>query len=219
MSLDIPEIDRLLRKQYGNKILRPHRDAIGELVRTILSQNTSDVNRDVAYERLRLRFPDWDDLLSAQTSSIKAAIKPGGLAGIKAPRLKKILREIRQETGAIDLSHLEIMPLRQAVDYLRAFNGVGPKTAACVLLFSYGRKIFPVDTHIYRVSQRLGLIPSECGREMAHEILNKSVPPRLHYRFHLNLIELGRIVCRSRKPRCAECVLSESCPSASSEVS
>ena len=210
----IVQIDINLKANLGNKVLRPHNDPVGELVRTILSQNTSDANRDKAYNRLRKRFPNWEQIPKANTSSIMAAIKPGGLSAIKAPRIKKIMQEISSSRNGIDLSYLKKMPSTESLAYLMAFNGVGYKTAACVLLFSFGIKVFPVDTHIYRVSQRLGLIPKNCGRDKAFEILNQIIPKRLHYRLHLNIIELGRMICRPKKPMCQECVLSSLCPSA-----
>lgn len=212
--MTIDELDSLLKKEFGNKVPQPHGDPVGELVRTILSQNTSDANRDQAYKRLRMKFPQWEDLLIARTTSIQAAIKPGGLAAIKAPRIKKILKEIDRENGGIDLSELKRKTVSQGMEYLMSFNGVGEKTAACVLLFSFGKKIFPVDTHIYRTAQRLSLIPENCGREKAFEILNDTVPEKYFYRLHLNLIELGRKICKPRKPKCVECTLSKLCPSA-----
>lgn len=212
--MTIDELDSLLKKEFGNKVPQPHGDPVGELVRTILSQNTSDANRDQAYKRLRMKFRQWEDLLIARTTSIQAAIKPGGLAAIKAPRIKKILKEIDRENGGIDLSELKRKTVSQGMEYLMSFNGVGEKTAACVLLFSFGKKIFPVDTHIYRTAQRLSLIPENCGREKAFEILNDTVPEKYFYRLHLNLIELGRKICKPRKPKCVECTLSKLCPSA-----
>ncbi len=212
--MTIDELDSLLKKEFGNKVPQPHGDPVGELVRTILSQNTSDANRDQAYKRLRMKFRQWEDLLIARTTSIQAAIKPGGLAAIKAPRIKKILKEIDKENGGIDLSGLKRKTVSQGMEYLMSFNGVGEKTAACVLLFSFGKKIFPVDTHIYRTAQRLSLIPENCGREKAFEILNDTVPEKYFYRLHLNLIELGRKICKPRKPKCVECTLSKLCPSA-----
>ncbi|PJA27875.1 MAG: Fe-S cluster assembly protein HesB [candidate division Zixibacteria bacterium CG_4_9_14_3_um_filter_46_8] len=210
----IVQIDINLKENFGNKVLKPHNDPVGELVRTILSQNTSDTNRDKAYNRLRKRFPNWEQIPKANTSSIMAAIEPGGLSAIKAPRIKKIMQEISHSCNGIDLSHLKKMPSTESLAYLMAFNGVGYKTAACVLLFSFGIKVFPVDTHIYRVAQRMGLIPKNCGRDKAFEILNQTIPKRLHYRLHLNIIELGRMICRPKKPTCGECVLSSLCPSA-----
>ncbi|MBD3234686.1 MAG: endonuclease III [candidate division Zixibacteria bacterium] len=212
--MTIDELDSLLKKKFGNKVLRPHGDPVGELVRTILSQNTSDVNRDQAYRRLRMKFPRWEDLLNARVTSIQAAIKSGGLAAIKAPRIKKILKEIDEENERIDLSGLKRKTVSRGMKYLMSFNGVGEKTAACVLLFSFGKKVFPVDTHIYRVAQRLNLIPENCGREKAFEILNDMVPEKYFYRLHLNLIELGRKVCKPKKPKCVECTLNKLCPSA-----
>ena len=218
MLFDFIDIDRLLKERFGNKVLKPHREPIGELIRTILSQNTTDTNRDRAYERLRKKFPVWGDILKARTDSIKTAIKPGGLSGVKAPRIKIILQQLSNGNGTIDLSFLEKMPVKSGIEYLTSFKGVGVKTAACVLLFSYGKKLFPVDTHIYRISQRLGLVTGGCGREKTFEILNDIIPNRLFYRLHLNLIELGRKTCRSRNPLCNECSIDKYCQSAFSFV-
>jgi len=214
VNIDISRVDKLLSNSFGKKVLRPHNDPVGELVRTMLSQNTSDINRDRAYERLRQRFPRWEDVVNARTNSIRIAIKPGGLSAIKAPRIKSVLRKIQDGHGEIDLSDLKRMPAEKGIAYLTSFNGVGFKTAACVLLFSYGKEVFPVDTHVYRVTQRLGMIPHNCGLSRAHAVMNEIVPVKSRYQLHLNLIELGRKVCRPRAPLCAQCVLNQVCPSA-----
>ncbi len=213
-SVDIKKINRRLIKVFGTKKLTPHKDPIGELVRTILSQNTSDANRDKAYKRLKEKFPAWEELYTARVDSIRAAIKPAGLSSIKAPRIKNILKHLSNGDGNPDLSKLSKKSVKEGLKYLTSFKGVGNKTAACVLLFSFGKKVFPVDTHIYRVSQRLGLVPDSCGRDKAFEILNEIIPPNLYYQLHLNFIDLGRNVCKPKKPLCDECILSDICPSA-----
>ncbi|MCP4632655.1 MAG: endonuclease III [candidate division Zixibacteria bacterium] len=210
----IEKIDGLLKSVYGDKVIKPHNDPVGELIRTILSQNTSDINRDRAYTALRKRFPTWEEIANARTNSIKSAIKPGGLADTKAPRIKEVLKGIRNGSGLYELQILKKMPVEDAIKYLTGFKGVGVKTASCVLLFSFGIKVFPVDTHIFRISRRLELIPEKNNREKAFELLNNEIPKKLFYRLHLNIIELGRKICRARKPLCSDCVLVKLCPSA-----
>ncbi|MBD3170777.1 MAG: endonuclease III [candidate division Zixibacteria bacterium] len=210
----INKIDKLLAENYGDKQLIKHRDPVGELVNTILSQNTSDVNRDKAFNRLKERFPEWEQVAEAHTNSIKAMIKPGGLSAVKAPRIKKILNEIRNGNGRIDLSNLYEMKPDEGLKYLTSFNGVGFKTAACVLLFACGKEVFPVDTHIYRTSKRIGLVDDKADREKAFETMNSLVPGGIAYRLHLNMIQLGRKICRPKRPLCGECPLNKMCKSA-----
>jgi endonuclease-3 len=186
-------------------------DPIPELVSTILSQNTNDKNRDVAFERLCERFPTWEQVRDADPDKVIEAIRPAGLANQKGPRLQRALRTITEEQGELSLSFLEDLPVDEAKDWLESIKGVGPKTAAIVLLFSLGRPAFPVDTHVHRVSQRLGLIGDRVSRERAHQELEALVPHGAYYAFHLNLIRHGRQVCQARSPRCTECALRELC--------
>ncbi len=195
-----------LRGEYGRPLNHPHRRPIDELVLTVLSQNTNDRNRDVAYHRLRERFPTWAELREARTPEIEEAIRPGGLAPTKAVRIAEILRAI----GDDDLCWLESADLDEARSYLQALPGVGRKTAACVLLFSFDRQDVPVDTHVYRVGRRLGLWPEKASFELAHDTL-------LHlsenaYETHVSLIRHGRRTCTARAPRCLECPLLRMCP-------
>jgi len=190
---------------------------VAELVLTVLSQNTSDANSERAFSSLLATFPDWDSLLAADPLAIARAIWVGGLARIKAPRLKELLARVRERAGGWDLSFLGEMPLGEAKAWLRALPGVGPKTAACVLLFALGRPALPVDTHVYRVARRLGLLPEGVSIEEAHEVLEEMLQPEEVYPFHIYLIKHGRRLCRARRPFCSTCPLRGDCPSAMPE--
>ena len=204
-------VHQLLIEEYGQREWRPRLDPLSELIFTILSQNTSDVNRDRAWSRLKARFPTWESVLAADTAELAEAIRPGGLANVKAPRIQEVLRVIKREQGEFTLDFLAEMKVDEARRWLTSLHGVGPKTAAIVLLFSLGKPAFPVDTHVHRVSQRLGLIGLKTSREQAHDALEKLLPPEIYYTFHLNLIAHGREVCKSQQPRCATCVLRKHC--------
>lgn len=206
------EVRRRLLEVYGEPTWRPHLDPVSELVSTILSQNTNDVNRDVAFDRLQERLPTWEQVRDADAQVVIDAIRPAGLANQKGPRLQEALRFITEERGELDLDFLSDWPVEQAKAWLCSMNGVGPKTAAIVLLFSLGRPAFPVDTHVHRVTKRLGLIGPRVSRERAHDELEELVPEQDYYAFHLNLIRHGRQVCTSRKPRCQDCLLLDLCP-------
>ncbi len=186
-------------------------DPVSELVSTILSQNTNDANRDVAFRRLRERFPTWQKVLEADTEAVVDAIRPAGLANQKAPRIQAALRSIVAERGELELEFLLDWPVDEAKAWLSSLHGVGPKTAAIVLLFALGRPAFPVDTHVHRVSGRLGLIGPRVTREKAHDLLEELLPPEHYYSFHLNLIQHGRQVCQARRPRCEACMLTGLC--------
>jgi endonuclease-3 len=181
------------------------------LVSTILSQNTNDVNRDVAFDRLRARLPTWEEVRDAELQDVIEAIRPAGLANQKGPRIQEALRFVTRERGGLTLDFLADWPVEEAKGWLTSMQGVGPKTAAIVLLFSLGRPAFPVDTHVHRVTKRLGLIGPRVSREKAHEELEHLVALEHYYTFHLNVIRHGRRVCGSRKPRCAECALRDLC--------
>jgi endonuclease-3 len=199
-----------LANEYGRPALRPHGAPVDELVLTVLSQNTNDRNRDVAYFRLRERFPSWDAVAHAPVEEIEDAIRPGGLAPTKSVRIKQILEAI----GDDDLLWLADAPLDEARKYLCALPGVGRKTAACVLLFSFGRPDVPVDTHVYRVGGRLGLWPQKAPLIAAHDELARLVGDdgEFAYEAHVLLIRHGRRTCVARAPRCAECPLRRMCP-------
>jgi endonuclease-3 len=186
-------------------------DPIDELVRTVLSQNTNDRNSLAAFAALKRNFKSWRQLLDADTKRIVRSIRCAGLANIKAGRIKNMLAEIKWREGRISLKSLCNMDTRSALDYLRSLKGVGPKTAACVLLFSFGKSVMPVDTHIFRVAKRLGIIKPEVSIEEAHEELTNITPKSLIYDLHLCIIEHGRRTCRAQNPRCGFCVLYNIC--------
>jgi endonuclease-3 len=202
--------ERLL-EFFGEPIWRNPLPAIDELVSTILSQNTNDINRDRAFNALRAKFPTWEAVREAQTRDVIDAIRPAGLANQKGPRIQQVLRSITEERGGLDLSFLGDMPVEEAKAWLTKFNGVGPKTAAIVLCFSLGKPAFPVDTHIYRVTGRLGLRPERLSVEQAHPHLEGLFPPETYYAAHLNIIRLGREICTARKPYCECCPIVKLC--------
>ncbi len=209
------DLARLVHKRLLDFFVLPiwgdPRPPLDELVCTILSQNTNDINRDRAYNRLRNRFPTWEEVRDADENRIVDAIRPAGLANQKGPRIQSILREITQERGNLDLSFLKEMSTQDAGTWLSGFKGVGPKTTAIVLLFSLDKPAFPVDTHIYRVSGRVGLRPEKMTVEQAHVHLANLFPDNEYGPAHLNLIRLGREICRARKPDCPECPLRDIC--------
>lgn len=200
-----------LLEAYGEPLWRNPLPPVDELVSTILSQNTNDVNRDRAFAALRAKFPTWEQVRDADTDEVIEAVRVAGLANQKGPRLQQVLREITAERGSLDLSFLGDMPLEEARAWLTRFNGVGPKTAAIVLCFSLGRPAFPVDTHVYRVTGRIGLHPEKMTVEQAHPHLESLFPPETYYAAHLNIIRLGREVCAARKPNCPVCPVRELC--------
>ena len=200
-----------LRQLYGRPVNNPHGHPIAELVRTVLSQNTNDRNRDVAYERLRAELPTWVDVRDAPVSVVEEAIRPGGLSRTKAPRIQEILRLLPESDGEPTLDWLADTDRDAALDFLTGLPGVGRKTAACVLIFSFDRPEVPVDTHVFRVGGRLGLFPERASFEAAHDEMLAITDPEDAYELHLNLIAHGRSVCRPR-PRCGECELRRMCP-------
>lgn len=210
-SEKVKDVHELLIGEYGHHPWKPHRDPLSELVRTILSQNTSDVNSNRAFSRLRDRFPAWEDVLRAEVEEIVEAIRPGGLGRIKAPRIKGALEAILGERGDLDPSFLQEMDVHEAKAWLESLEGVGPKTADCVLLFSLGRPVLPVDTHVLRVSRRVGLIQSGTSAEKAHEILGGMVSDGAVYDFHVNMVAHGRRVCHAQRPGCDVCVIARLC--------
>lgn len=201
-----------LEKQYGPKVNSPSGRPLDGLVVTILSQNTNDTNRDRAYRNLRSRFPSWESLVQAPVSEVAECLRVGGLARQKAARIQALLRSVKEETGKLSLNFLKERSDQQVSDFLSRFKGVGPKTVACVLLFSLGRDAFPVDTHVHRVTRRLGWIDAKVSAEAAHGILSSLIPPEVRYSLHLNLIAHGRDTCHPRSPGCERCVLLDLCP-------
>jgi endonuclease-3 len=196
---------------YGQPTWHTPLPPVDELVSTILSQNTNDANRDRAFKSLRQHFPTWEQVRDSDPGSVIAAIRPAGLANQKGPRIQQVLQGISLERGSLDLHFLKDLPLEEARSWLMKFKGVGPKTAAIVLLFSLGRPAFPVDTHIYRVTGRIGLLPEKMTVEQAHIHLENLLPPEIYYAAHLNIIRLGREICTARKPACPSCPLRVPC--------
>jgi endonuclease-3 len=186
-------------------------DPIDELINTILSQNTNDTNRDRAYRALRSTLPAWEQVRDAPALKVIDAIRPAGLANQKGPRIQAVLRRITAERGELNIDFLRELPVDDAKAWLTSLDGVGPKTAAIVLLFALGRPAFPVDTHIHRVTGRLGLIPPKTSADKAHEILEALVPAEWYHAFHLNVIAHGRAVCKAQRPRCEVCTLQKHC--------
>lgn len=186
-------------------------DVLDMLVAVILSQATSDANSDRTYDALKKRFPTWDAVLRAREETLAETIRLGGLANQKAAVIRRLLREVKERHGSFDLSFLRELPAAEAVAYLASFRGVGPKTAACTLLFACGTEVFPLDTHIFRVLRRVGLIPLKCSDQFAHEVMNRLVPAGKFYSFHVNLIRHGRKLCRPRDPACERCPVVEYC--------
>lgn len=196
---------------YGEPIWRDPMPPVHELVCTILSQNTNDVNRDRAFNLLREKFPTWEEVRDAKTKDVIETIRPAGLANQKGPRIQQVLKAITEERGNMDLSFLKTMSVDDARNWLTKFNGVGPKTAAIVLCFSLGMSAFPVDTHVYRVTGRIGLRPEKMTVEQAHPHLESLFPPETYYAAHLNIIRLGREICTARKAMCEKCPIVKLC--------
>jgi len=204
-------INSLLEGRYGIPRRKRGIDSLDILIQTILSQNTNDRNRDRSYQRLRSRFPHWEDLLKAKTGAVIQAIRPGGLARQKARRIFDILRWIRDREGQLSLAFLKKMSSEEIKKTLGSLKGIGPKTVHCLLLFGMGREAFPVDTHVHRVGKRLGFIPDKMNAEEAHRWMTPLVPKGKALSFHLNLIRLGRSICKAKKPQCADCFLAKKC--------
>ncbi|MEJ2738419.1 MAG: endonuclease III [Dehalococcoidia bacterium] len=211
----IEQVLHLLSKDYGHKKWHPDRDPVAVLVQTILSQNTSDRNSDRAFDSLLASFETWQDIADADTRVIARSIRIGGLADVKANYIKDALNTIKDLQGNFDLDFLRRLSLNEAREWLMQLPGVGMKTASCVLLFSLGIPALPVDTHVYRVSQRLGLIDNKISVNQAHIYLESIVPQNLAYEFHILLIEHGRKTCKARNPYCRRCALQAICPSSS----
>jgi endonuclease-3 len=200
-----------LERVYGVPENSAPSDPLDMLIGIILSQATSDTNSHRTFAALKRRFPTWDAALRARESTIAATIQSGGLANQKAAVIKSLLRQIKEERGALDLAFLHDLPPASAVEYLSRFRGIGPKTIACTLLFACGTEVFPLDTHIFRILRRVGLVPQKCTDRRAHDIMNALVPTGKFYSFHVNLIRHGRALCRPREPLCERCPVVEYC--------
>lgn len=202
--------ERLL-EFYGYPEWRNRLPPLDELVSTVLSQNTNDLNRDRGFNALKERFPTWEEVRDADTEKVIEAIRPAGLANQKGPRIQNILKEITQQCGQLDLEFLKDSPPLQASEWLMQFKGVGPKTAAIVLQFSLDMPAFPVDTHIYRITGRIGLRPKKMNVVKTHQHMESLLPKDTFYPAHLNLIRLGREICQARRSKCSQCPLQELC--------
>jgi len=210
----LPVIIRYLDEEYFRPRFAPRYPPADELVFTICSQNTTDINAGRALESLKKKYPAWEDAARAPVRSIASAIKMSGISGPKSRYIKETLSGILQEHGDLEMAFLEEMGDREALDYLTRFPGVGVKTAACVLMFALGRPVMPVDTHVFRVCKRLDFLPEDATREEAHWILNAIVPENDRYSFHINLVLHGRKVCKAQRPKCGECHIEGLCPGA-----
>lgn len=210
----VQKVISFLKREYGTPRFDGYQNPLDELILTILSQNTTWQNYSRAFASLKRSFKDWEQVARADSRRTARAIKIGGLSRIKAKRIKNILKVVYEERGSYSLIFLKKENLIQAHKFLISLKGVGPKTAACVLLFSCRKPILPVDTHILRISKRLGLIPEDTDLVKAHELLGRLVPPDEQniLAFHLNMIQHGRTICKSQKPRCQDCILRAFCP-------
>ncbi len=212
-KVTVEDVQAHLRPEYGPFEWEPRYDAASELVYTILSQHTSDINSGRAFRNLMDIFESLDAIAKADVKEIEEAIRSAGLFRTKAPRIKKVLNQVLAEVGSFDLSFLREMELEEAKAWLKRLDGIGPKTAAIILCFSLGMPAMPVDTHIYRVAQRLGFVGKKVTADKAHDVLESMVKPDDVFEFHLLLINHGRRVCKAQRPRCGECVLGWGCPS------
>lgn len=205
--------------EYG-EVIRPakHDPPIDELIQTILSQNTSDINTSRAFDSLKQTFPEWQQVLDAPVQDVVESIRIGGLAEQKAPRIQAVLRQILEERDCFDLGFLGAMDVDDAMAWLVRLPGVGPKTAACTLLFGLNMPVMPVDTHVHRVSLRLGLVPEGTNPEHSQTLLGAGMTSDEIYRAHMLLIRHGRITCKARRPRCAECIVQQQCPYAKTQL-
>jgi endonuclease-3 len=207
-----------LESAYGVPENRRASDPLDMLIKIILSQATTDTNSRRTFAELKRRFPAWEAALAARESAIAAAIKSGGLARQKAKVIKGVLKQIKESRGALDLSFLNEMSNEEAAKYLSQFRGIGPKTIACTLLFACRKEVFPLDTHIFRVLRRVGLIPQKCSDARAHELMSRLVPAGKFYSFHVNLVQHGRAICRPRDPLCERCPIVEYCDYGQSQI-
>jgi len=207
----VKRVTLLLEDQFGSPRRRRRGDLLDVLVETILSQNTNDRNTDRAFQRLKERFPLWEDVLQAKMDPVVQAIKPGGLARQKAKRIREILRWLKRRNETLDLDFLKEMDSEKIQEMMGSLKGIGPKTVHCLLLFGLGREAFPVDTHVLRVGKRLGFIPEKTDGEKAHPWMTPLVPAGKSLSLHINLIRFGRKVCKAIKPQCSGCFLSNEC--------
>jgi len=210
----VKEITDRLEKAFGIPHWPGRGKPLGSLILTILSQSTNDRNRDIAYARLKEQYPDWSSVMNAPVEAIADAIRPAGLANQKSQRIKDILRWVYETYGTFDLSFLCEEDQQKVIDTFLKLKGVGIKTISVVLMFTCGKDIFPVDTHVHRICRRLGLVPEKASAEKTHHIMQNLVPTGKSYSLHMNFLKLGRSICKAQKPKCNECPLRDMCPSA-----
>ncbi len=211
MSEEIREINRRLKQHFGEAPRPEKQSGVDYLVETILSQNTNDINRDKAFKKLKEYYESWEDVESADREELTDVIRVAGLGPTKAERIQESLRITREEVGEYNLDFLNDLSIEDAKTWLEDIPGIGPKTAAIILCFHFDRPVIPVDTHVHRVSKRLGLIPESTSRKKAHKLLDEKVPDDIKYEFHRLLIEYGRKYCKARHPKCMEGPLSDLC--------
>jgi endonuclease-3 len=204
-------VAQALRELYGEINWDRGLPPLDELVDCILSQSTTDTNRDRAYEALKARYPTWEAVRDAKLEELVEVIRPAGLANQKAPRIQEVLRRIEAEHGVLNIDFLNDLPIEEAKAWLTKLNGVGPKTAAIVLCFAFNRPAFPVDTHVHRVGQRIGFLPTGISADKAHPVMEAIVPSEDYYAFHIHLITHGRKICQARAPKCERCPLTDYC--------
>jgi endonuclease-3 len=208
---NVPYVLQNLKAIYGIPELEENLDPLDCLIETILSQSTTNVNSQRAFANLKQRFANWEEARCARVTTIETAIRSGGLAKQKSVIIKRILNEIKEKCGSFDLSFLRTAPLEEAREFLASFKGVGPKTIACVLLFSCQRPVFPIDTHIFRIARRLQMIPEKCNDKQAHRMMEAMLPPKRYFEAHINFIKHGRKICRPQNPLCEDCCLLDYC--------
>jgi endonuclease-3 len=214
----IRKIDHLLQKHFGEPEVKPTPAPLDTLILTVLSQNTSDHNRDLAFADLKQRFPNWDKVAEAPVTEIAQTIRSGGLANIKSQRIKEILNWVKERSGGYNLDWLKNLTLEEALKTLQTLKGVGIKTASVVMCFCFQAEIFPVDVHIHRICRRLELVPTTASAEKTHWLMQPLIPSDRAKSLHLNMLKLGRKQCRPRKPDCENCPLLKVCPSPSKKM-
>jgi endonuclease-3 len=211
LKTKVKRISLLLEKRYGIPRREREVDPLESLIQTILSQNTNDRNRDRAFQRLKIRFPSWEDLAKSKAGVVAQTLRPGGLAKQKTRWILNLFQWMRQQGGALNLAFLKRMSSEKIKKTLGRLKGIGPKTVHCLLLFGMGREAFPVDTHIHRVGRRLGFIPERMNAGEAHQWMAPLVPEGKSLSLHLNLIKLGRSICKAKNPQCSYCFLKKEC--------
>lgn len=214
ISDKVQQITKILEQHFGEPVWKSKGNPLSSLVRTILSQSTNDRNRDMGYDRLRERFPAWDQVRLAPVAEIADAIRPAGLANQKSRRIKDVLQWVHDEYGATTLDCLCDEPVEQVMEKFLQLKGIGIKTISVVLMFACGADIFPVDTHVHRICRRIGLVPETASAEKTHHLMQPLVPPGKSYSLHINMIRFGRAICKAQNPRCSECPLAHLCDSA-----